>query len=145
VYVNLEETVSYIKPMSYTINIIEETKQNTNFRKVLFTGEKSQLVVMCIPPQGEIGEETHAHVEQTLFFLQGTGKAMLDGQEHVLVAGDVVVVSPGVKHNVINTGSDDLKIYTIYSPANHIDGRVHKTKAEADKDDEDEVFGEQVQ
>ncbi|OYV83095.1 MAG: hypothetical protein B7W96_00755, partial [Parcubacteria group bacterium 37-58-5] len=81
--------------MSYVTNIIRETEENTNFRRVLFTGEKSQLVVMHIPPGGEVGEETHHHVEQTLFFLSGAGKSFLNGKEHAIGAGDVVVVTPG--------------------------------------------------
>ncbi|MDD5318673.1 MAG: cupin domain-containing protein [Candidatus Pacebacteria bacterium] len=128
--------------MSYLTNIIKKTQENSNFRTVLFTGAKSQLVVMDIPVGGEIGEETHAHVEQTLFFMNGTAKAVLDGKETDLVAGDVVVVTPGTKHNFINTGTDALKVYTIYAPANHIDGRIHVTKAEADADEADEAFGE---
>ncbi len=131
--------------MSYITNILKQTKENTNFRKVLFTGGKSQLVVMDIPVGGEIGEEKHDHVEQTLFFMSGAGKAVLNGEESVVTAGDVVVVTPGTTHNFLNTGSESLKVYTIYAPANHIDGRVHKTKADADSDDEDEAFGHSAQ
>ncbi|MFA6536244.1 MAG: cupin domain-containing protein [Candidatus Paceibacterota bacterium] len=130
--------------MSYTTNIVKATEENDNFRRVLFTGDKSQLVVMEVPPGGEIGEEVHAHVEQTLFFLSGDGKAILDGKETPVTAGDVVVVTPGTKHNFVNTGSLALKVYTVYAPANHLDGRVHRTKAEADKDADDEAFGEAV-
>lgn len=130
--------------MPFTINIQKETEENTYFRKVLFTGKRSQLVVMDIPVGGEIGEETHAHVEQTLFFLSGEGKAVLNGEEKAIAAGDVVVVIPGTKHNFINTGTDSLKVYTTYAPPNHIDGRIHITKADADNDDEDEAFGESV-
>ena len=128
--------------MPYITNIVSETKNNTYFRKVLFTGTRSQLVVMSIPPGGEVGEETHVYTEQTLFFLSGTGKAILDGKESSISAGDVVVVTPGTKHNFINTGSDPLKIYTVYAPPNHIDGRTHVTKADADKDVQDEIFGQ---
>lgn len=127
--------------MSYHTNIISETNGNRNFRKVLFTGEKSQLVVMEIPAGGEIGEETHDHVEQTLFFLSGSGKAVLDGREQPIAAGDVVVVMPGTRHNFLNTGAEALKVYTIYAPPNHIDGRVHATKTDADADTADEEFG----
>ena len=133
-----------ISILPYLTNIIKETEDNTNFRTVLFTGAKSQLVVMDIPPQGEIGEETHEHVEQTLFFLSGSGKAVLDGNENPITAGDVVVVTPGTKHNFINTGNTSLKVYTIYSPPNHIEGRIHVTKADADSDLEDEAFGQQI-
>lgn len=128
--------------MPYLTNIVRETEENTYFRKVIFTGKRSQLVVMDIPPGGEVGEETHKNVEQTLFFLRGNGKAILDGKESAIGAGDVVVVTPGTKHNFINTGLGSLKIYTVYAPPNHIEGRIHATKADADKDAEDEAFGE---
>lgn len=130
--------------MPYITNIVKETEVNTYFRKVLFTGTRSQLVVMDIPPGGEVGEETHKFTEQTLFFLSGIGKAVLDGKENPISAGDVVVVTPGTKHNFINTGTSSLKIYTVYAPPNHIDGRIHFTKADADKDTEDEAVGEQM-
>lgn len=130
--------------MSYVTNIIKAVSSDSNFRRVLFTGVKTQLVVMEIPPQGEIGEETHDHVEQTLFFMKGEGKAILDGVESVIRAGDVYVVTPGTRHNFINTGTEALEVYTVYSPPNHIDGRVHKTKTEADADIEDEAFGHGV-
>ena len=126
---------------NYLKDITKVTAENTYFRKVLFTGKKSQLVVMDIKPGEDIGEETHPHTEQTLFFLSGIGKAVLDEQEQEISGGDVVIVQPGVKHNFINTGKEPLKIYTLYAPANHIDGRVHKTKAEAEADEEDEEFG----
>lgn len=131
--------------MSYIANILRETEVNENFRKVLFTGSKSQLVAMSIPAGGEIGQETHNHVEQTLFILSGSGKTILNGEEKQIFAGDVVVVTPGTQHNFINTGSEPLKIYTIYSPSNHIDGRVHATKADADADTQDEAFGHATQ
>jgi len=130
--------------MSYRINILEKTKANNYFREVLFTGSKSQLVVMCINPNEDIGEETHAHVEQTLFNFSGNGKVVLDGVESEFNPGDVVVVTPGTKHNFINTGTEKLKIYTIYSPANHIDHTIHQTKAIADADYKDEEFGNQI-
>lgn len=128
--------------MSYDVNVLQAVRDNENFRRVLFTGAKSQLVVMSIPPGGEIGEETHGHVEQTLFFLSGMGEAMLDGKTFTVGAGDAVVVTPGTRHNFKNSGTEDLKVYTVYAPPNHIDGRVHETKADADADAEDEAFGE---
>lgn len=127
--------------MSYITNIVKKTEENTNFRTVLFTGEKSQLVVMNIPIGGEIGEEMHSHVEQTLFFRQGNAKVILDGKETEVGVGDVVVVTPQTRHNIVNVGTEPLMIYTVYAPANHIDGRMHKTKADADADVEDESFG----
>ncbi|HTK04948.1 MAG TPA: cupin domain-containing protein [Candidatus Eisenbacteria bacterium] len=128
--------------MSYHGNIVKDTLENTNFRRVVFTGSNSQLVVMNVPPGGEIGEETHKYTEQTLFFLSGTGEAALDGQKFPIGPGSVVVVVPGTKHNFSNTGSEDLKLYTVYAPPNHIDGRVHRTKADADADAADEAVGE---
>lgn len=127
--------------MSYHANIIKRTEENGDFRRVLFTGSLSQLVVMTIPPGGEIGEESHVHVEQTLFCLSGSGDARLDGNVVPFAAGDVVVVTPGTRHNFVNTGSGPLRIYTTYAPPNHIDGRVHATKADADADEADEAFG----
>lgn len=128
--------------MSYHSNVITETENNENFRRVLFTGPKSQLVVMSIPPGGEVGEETHHYTEQTLFFLSGTGEASLDDEKFPVGRGDVVVVTSGTKHNFKNTGSEPLKLYTVYAPPNHIDGRVHATKADADADTADEAIGE---
>ncbi len=130
--------------MSYITNILTETEKNQNFRTVLFTGEKSQLVVMNIPVGGDIGTETHDHVEQTLFIMSGNATVLLDDKETAVGAGDVIVVTPGTTHNVINTGTESLNIYTVYAPANHIDGRVHITKEGADADDEDEAFGAAV-
>jgi mannose-6-phosphate isomerase-like protein (cupin superfamily) len=128
--------------MSYHTNIIADTQANTNYRKVLFTGQNSQLVVMSIPPGGEVGKETHKYTEQTLFFLSGTGMGELDGKQFPIGPGDVVVVVPGTDHNFWNTGTGDLKIYTVYAPPNHINGRVHATKADADADTADEAVGE---
>lgn len=108
---------------------------------MLFTGERSQLVVMTIPPGGEIGEERHDDVEQTLFCLSGNGTVILDGERSPFGPGDAVVVTPRTPHNFVNTGTEPLKIYTIYAPANHIDGRVHHTKADADADGADQEFG----
>lgn len=128
--------------MSVIIRHIDrETEENADFRRVLFTGAKSQLVVMSIPPGGEIGEETHDHVEQTLYVKAGEGEAILNGEKSPLGVGDVLIVMPGTRHNVRNVGKGDLKIATVYAPPNHIDGRVHATKADADADHEDEEFG----
>ena len=83
-------------------------------------------------------------MEQTLFCLSGTGTAILDGARSPFAPGDAVVVTPGTQHNFLNTGTEPLRIYTIYAPANHIDGRVHRTKADADADHADEEFGHSV-
>ena len=125
----------------YAQNIEKQTLENDNFRKVIFTGEKSQLVLMSIEVGGEIGKEVHPKVDQFFRIESGKGRALLGGEE-VEVGDDFAIVVPaGMEHNIINTGDTPLKLYTIYSPANHIDGRVHKTKAEADLDTEDEAFG----
>jgi mannose-6-phosphate isomerase-like protein (cupin superfamily) len=129
--------------MPYLGNIVEETQANTDFRKVLFTGTRSQLVIMSIPPGGEVGAETHIYTEQTLFFLSGMGVAVLDGKTSPIGPGDVVVVTPGTEHNFINTGTSSLKIYTVYAPPNHIDGTTEATKAEADANAQDEAYGNQ--
>lgn len=126
--------------MSFRTNIVQAVASNNNFRQVLFTGSKSQLVVMSIPPGGEIGEETHDHVEQTLYFHSGHGEGMLDGETFPVQTGDVVIVTPGTRHNFKNTGEEPLKIATVYAPPNHIDGRIHTTKADADADEADEAF-----
>ena len=126
--------------MSFLTNIIYDTKENQNFRTVLHTGDRSQLVLMHLPPDGEIGLETHANVEQTLFILSGVGTVILDGVTQPIKAGDALVVTPGVAHNVINSNEAPMKIYTVYAPPNHIEGRVHATKADADADQEDEAY-----
>lgn len=134
-HIHMKETKSYVG------NIENLVQRNDHFREVVFTGQKSQLVVMSIPVGGEVGEETHEHVEQTLYMVSGICKVLLDEVEHTLSGGDVVVVVPGTKHNFINAGEETVKIITTYSPPNHIDGRVHATKEEADRDEEDEAFG----
>lgn len=128
---------------SYVGNIQNLVQRNDNFREVIFTGQKSQLVVMSIPVGGEVGEEIHEHVEQTLYIVSGVCKVMLDDEAHTVSGGDVVVVVPGTKHNFINVGEEMVKIITTYSPPNHIDKRIHKTKDDADRDEEDESFGHQ--
>jgi mannose-6-phosphate isomerase-like protein (cupin superfamily) len=128
--------------MSYITNIFEETEHNHYFRKVLFTGEKSQLVVMSLKKGEVINKEKHDFVEQIIFLLKGTCLASLDDKEMTMSKGDVIVVSPRTWHEVKNVGEGEALLYTVYSPANHIDGRVHKTKEEALADDEDEEFGE---
>lgn len=100
---------------------------------------------MSIPPGGDIGTEVHAHVEQTLVIVSGTGESVVDGVKQPMLVGDVLVVTPGANHNIVNAGQVPLKLYTVYTPANHLDNRVHQTKAEADADTEDEAFGETVQ
>lgn len=91
-----------------------------------------QLVLMSIPPHGDIGMEIHKTTDQVLFFIAGSGKSILNGQESPIAADDVVFVPAGTEHNFVNTGKDDLKLYTLYSPPNHPDGIVEVTKEEAE-------------
>lgn len=116
----------------YKDNIEKLTQENENFRKVLYTGEKSQLVLMSLLPGEDIGEEIHEDNDQFFRFESGTGRVMINDTEYEVSDGDAVVVPRGAKHNVINTGEDRLKLYTIYSPAHHQDGVVRATKAEAE-------------
>ena len=121
----------------YIINIEKETEGNENFRKVLYTAKNSQLVVMSIGVGEEIGEEVHESVDQFFRFEKGTGKIVIDGNEYDVSDGFAAIVPAGAKHNCINTSETEaLKLYTIYSPPNHRDGVIHKTKAEAAADDE---------
>lgn len=112
-------------------NIEQQTLDNNNFRKVIFTNAHSQLVLMSILPGEDIGKEVH-QVDQILFFVKGSGKAEVAGEQKDIGPGDVVDVPAGAEHNFINTGDEPLKLYTVYAPAEHPDGTVHATKAEAD-------------
>lgn len=116
----------------YVVDIEKETKKNTDFRRVLYTGKYSQLVLMSIKPGEEIGEETHEDVDQFFRFEEGEGKVIIDGVEHRVKDGNGVIVPAGARHNVINTSKlVNLKLYTIYSPPEHQDGVVRHTKKEA--------------
>ncbi len=114
-------------------DIKEKAKENTYFRQVLETGEHTQIVIMSIPPSGEIGMEVHEENDQVLYFVEGEGKAILNDEEETIQKGDIVLVRAGTNHNFINTGQDDLKIITTYSPPHHPEGTIHKTKEEAEK------------
>ena len=109
------------------------TEKNKYFRQVLYTGKYAQLVVMSLQPGEEIGNEVHNTVDQFFRIEEGEAKFVFSGKEdHVVKSGDAVIVPAGTFHNVINNSSKEpLKLYTIYSPPNHPDGTVHKTKAEA--------------
>lgn len=121
----------------YISNIETETKANENFRKVLYTGIYSQLVLMSLKPGEDIGVEVHEDTDQFFRVDAGVGKVVIDGNESEIGDGSAVVVPAGSEHNVINTSdSEPLKLYTIYSPAHHKDKVVHATKAEALADDE---------
>ena len=118
----------------FTIATVAET--SADFRRVLWTGEHSQLVVMTIPPDGEIGEEVHEDTDQVLSFVSGVGEARVGSQKRKVQQGDLVVVPAGKKHNFVNTGPNPLVLYTVYGPPEHADGAVHKTKEEADAAEE---------
>jgi len=124
-----------MQKMTGYVGAIEQTTLNNSFfRHVLFTGKYSQLVVMCLQPGDEIGNEVHPNVDQFFRIEEGSAKFVFNSkEEHIVSDGDAVVVTAGTYHNVINTSSaKPLKLYTIYTPPNHPDGTVHKTKAEAD-------------
>jgi mannose-6-phosphate isomerase-like protein (cupin superfamily) len=114
----------------YVSNIEKETLENNDFRRVLYTGKHSQLVLMSLKPGEEIGEEVH-EVDQFLRIEAGSGKAILDGVEHEITDGSAILVPAGAKHNIVNTGGEAMKLYSLYAPPEHKDGTVHHTKAEA--------------
>ena len=120
--------------IEYVGPIQKLTLENSYFRRVLFTGKHAQLVVMCLGPGEEIGDEVHRNVDQFFRIEQGEGKFVFNEKRERLVRdGDAVVVPAGTYHNVINTSKTvPLKLYTIYSPPNHPDGTVHETRAEAE-------------
>lgn len=124
----------------YIVDIEEKTLQNENFQEVLYTGQHSQLVLMSLLPNEEIGLEVHEIVDQFIRIESGEGKALLNGEEHTLTNGSAIVIPAGTEHNIINTSSDKkLKLYTIYSPAHHKDGTIHRTKEDANADTEDHI------
>lgn len=124
----------------FHINIEQKTLNNDYFREVLFTAPHSQLVVMSLMPGEDIGMEVHDKVDQFLRVETGVGKAIIDDEEFELKDGSAVVVPAGSQHNLINTSeTEKMKLYTVYSPANHPSGTVHKDKAEAMADEEDHV------
>lgn len=116
----------------YVGNIEKETEDNENFRKVLYTAPHSQLVVMSLLPNEDIGMEVHPGNDQFIRIEKGEGKAILNDEESALESGSAVVIPAGTNHNIINSSATgEMKIYTIYSPANHPEGTIHKTKADA--------------
>ena len=125
--------------MQFNEDVLELARRNTYFREVLTTGSHSQVVVMSIPAGGEIGLETHPEVDQVLVFVGGEGLAILDGERSQVAAGRLVHVPAGTEHNILNTGQADLKLYTIYAPPQHAPGTIHRTKAEADVAETEEM------
>lgn len=119
----------------FNTNIEKATLENANFRQVLYTAKHCQLVLMSLLPNEEIGMEVHPDNDQFFRFEAGEGRAIIDGNEYILGNGSVIIVPAGAQHNIINTSAtDDLKLYTIYSPAHHQDKVVRATKAEAEAD-----------
>lgn len=118
--------------MGYVADIEKETLKNSYFRRVLFTAKKSQLVVMSLRPKEEIGMEVHPVNDQFIRIESGSGKAVLSGKTYRIKDGYAVVVPAGTWHNIVNTSGVKMKLYTVYSPAHHPKGTIHKTKADAE-------------
>jgi mannose-6-phosphate isomerase-like protein (cupin superfamily) len=118
--------------MASNMDIVGLAEENSSFRRVIETGTHFQVVLMSIPAGGEIGEETHDHVDQVLIFVAGGGEAVLEGERSPIGPGRLVFVPAGTKHNFVNSGDGDLKLYTVYAPPEHAPGTIHETKAEAD-------------
>jgi mannose-6-phosphate isomerase-like protein (cupin superfamily) len=117
----------------YSVNIEQKTLEGNNFREVLYTTARSQLVIMTLQPGEEIGMEHHTGHDQFIRVEEGEGYALLDGERHALEDGTAVVIPAGTEHNVVNTSaSAPLRLYTLYTPPEHPDGIIHKTKAQAD-------------
>ena len=119
----------------FATDIERVTLENDNFRQVLYTAKNCQLVLMNLKPGEDIGEEVHT-LDQFFRCEQGTGKAILDGNEYTIENGTVVIVPAGARHNIINGVGSKMKLYTLYAPPNHRDGVIHVTKEEAEKDEE---------
>ncbi len=114
-----------------SLDILGLARSNQDFRRVIDTGEHSQLVAMTIPSEGEIGEEVHPDVDQILVFLEGSADAILEGESSPVGPGDLVFVKAGTRHNFVNTGDDPVRLFTIYAPPEEAPGTVHRDKAEA--------------
>jgi mannose-6-phosphate isomerase-like protein (cupin superfamily) len=114
------------------VDVTARARENDAFRREVVTGQHSQVVLMTIPPGGEIGEEVHDHVDQTLLFLEGRGEATLDGETAPVHPNSLVLVRAGTRHNFVNTGEGPLRLVTIYAPPEHAPGTVHMTKEEAE-------------
>ena len=122
----------------YVNNIEKDTLENENFRKVLFTGPNSQLVVMSLAPGEDIGMEVHSDVDQFIRIESGSAKAILNGKEYEMEDDFAVVIPAGTEHNIVNTSDTvQLKLYTIYTPPEHPEGTIHKNKLEAIEDEKE--------
>ena len=112
------------------------TEENTDFRRVLYTGKNMQLVLMSLKPGEEIGAEVHDDRDQFFRVEQGKGEVLIDGKRHAIEADDAIIVPAGARHNVVNSGDQPLRLYTLYAPPEHKEGTVHVTKAQADAQEE---------
>jgi mannose-6-phosphate isomerase-like protein (cupin superfamily) len=127
--------------MGYVTNIEKDALENENFRSVLYTAKNSQLVIMSLKPKEEIGMEVH-QLDQFIRVEKGSGKTVLNGKEQEITDGFAVVVPAGTEHNIVNTSeTEEMKLYTVYSPPNHKDGTVHPTKADAMADEGEHFDG----
>ena len=117
----------------YAEDVARLAAENEDFRRVLYTTDRSQLVLMAVQPGDEIGEEVHEGIDQVLAFVAGEGEAVVEGESRPVRPGSVVVIPAGTRHNFIARGASALKLYTVYTPPEHPDGTVHRTKAEADE------------
>jgi mannose-6-phosphate isomerase-like protein (cupin superfamily) len=121
--------------VGYVTNIEQDTLENEDYRRVLFTGKNTQLVLMTLKPGEEIGRETHEEHDQFIRVEAGTGVALLNREEHPLGDGTAVVIPAGVEHNIVNTSTDEpMRLYTLYSPPEHPDGTIHRSKADESED-----------
>lgn len=132
----LLEDVPENKKKGHVVDIEDETISNDNFRKVLYTGEHTQLVLMSIKPGEDIGSEVHHGIDQFFRIEEGEGEAIISGNVYKIEDGFSIIVPAGAEHNFVNTGKNDLKLYSLYSPPHHRDGVIHKTKADAIQDKE---------
>ena len=116
----------------FIADIEERTEKNRDFRRVIYTGPNMQLVLMSLEPGEEIGEEVHPHTDQFFRVEEGTGEVRMGGKDTRIESDAAIVVPAGTRHNIRNTGTEPLRLYTLYAPPQHADGTVHRTKAEAD-------------
>ena len=125
------------EPQAYHGDVTAAALANDDFRRVLATNKHLQLVIMTIPPGGEIGSEVHSGIDQILIGVEGRGTSVLDGERRPFARGDAVVVPQGVRHNFINDGPGPLRLITVYGPPDHPPGTIHHTRADADRDEGD--------
>jgi mannose-6-phosphate isomerase-like protein (cupin superfamily) len=127
------------KPASngFHVSLEDETVNNKDYRRVIYTSTHCQLVLMSLKPGEEIGEETHGSNDQFIRFDAGEGEVIINGKKYSVKNGDAVIIPAGCKHNVINSGEENLQLYTVYSPAHHKKGTIHKTKADQTEEEFD--------